>query len=278
MNNHLVVLSFLSVCALAGVYYVPKLPCEWTLIWNCSNPQGETWHVVQQVNGDFVRMERIGLGASFWEESVFRSDLDDEHIMQFTESNEGHFEQIPLDSTVRLYKRPIYFNNDEMTFTYDTRTNDTYFGVECIRYHNNNDNADFYVGFDGLPSGWVTERSTVNFTWQKTAPLSWFVFDRSVTFNDERIYTAPNESICPQVSSSSSSLEPQSSEPSPSPEPQSSEPSPSPEPQSSEPSAVSMSSSHVHTPSTQTPSMSSSQTVSLLTFALAALIYFIAHH
>ena len=215
MNNHIfiVVFSFLSVCALADVYVIPELPCQWTFIWNCSNTDGYNWHVVQQVNGDFMRMERITSAGHFWEESVFRSDLDNEHIIQFTRSSKGRSEQVASDATIKLYMRPMSFKNNELIFAYDTATNDTYYGRECTHYHNNDENSDFYVGLDGLPIGKVTNNHTdityTNYTWQKTAPLSWFVFDRSVNFNDERIYTAPIESICTSVSSSSSS-EPQS--------------------------------------------------------------------
>jgi len=266
MEYSLVVLSFLFSCAFAAVYYIPELPCNWTLIWNCTNSNGHTWHVVQQVNGESMRMERANFDGSEWLESVIRSDLDSVP-WQFTESSAGHYEKIASSATVKLYKRPFDFNDVELVFAYDYETNDTYYGQECVRYHNSDKNKDFYVGFDGLPIGWVTPgKIFINFTWYDTAPLSWFIFDRSVNFTDERIYTPPNETICPPESSSSFP------NPSPSPEPpSSSEPSPSPEP----PSSTEPTSSHVVSP--LGPSASSSYSLSLTAFVVAMLAFFIAH-
>ena len=61
MRNALILLSLLSACALFGsvkaIKFPENLPCEWTLEFSGKDHEG-TWHSVQNVNGDFMKVDR----------------------------------------------------------------------------------------------------------------------------------------------------------------------------------------------------------------------------
>jgi len=221
MTMHFVVFSAFVAGAFAFLYTIPELPCQWSLIWNASNDRGDVWHSVQQVNGRFLRIERV-FGTGEEVQRVYRSDFDESLIYKFENSYDLHEEVAVKYDSIRYMFRPIHFGDEEMQFEYDTNTTGTYYGVDCSVLHRVYDDAYYFVGFDNFPIGWRStdnnQRIEVNFTWYEKAPLDWFVFPRSVIFNDDRIYTPPTESLCPQSSSEPS---PASSSGNPSPAPSS---------------------------------------------------------
>jgi len=198
-----VVLSALIVSAFAGTYVVPELPCEWTLIWNVSNAQ-YSWYSVQQVNGRFMRLERVTAVSTDPVEIVLRSDLDDSLIKKFIVSSGSRSESSVTYDSVSHYYRPVDFNDQPYdTVVYSSKKCGMYYGKECTIYHHvDAQDYDLYVDSNGLPIGRVTSSSVTNFTWLWKADLSLFVFPQSISFSDDRIHTPPDESICQQGTSS----------------------------------------------------------------------------
>ena len=198
-----VILSALIVSVFAGgTYVIPDLPCEWTLIWNASSPQ-YTWHFVQQVNGRFMRLERVASGGSRQEEIILRSDLDGSSIKMFRNYIGVPSEETVTYESVKHFYGPVDYDKNPLDLDYDTEKCGYYYGKECTIYHTDDDEFDHFVNSNGFLIGRRNYyKVEVNFTWQWKADLSWFAFPRSVSFNDDRIYTPPTESTCQQGTSS----------------------------------------------------------------------------
>jgi len=192
---------FVSVLAESGTYVVPELPCEWTLIWN-GTYMDRTYYYVQQVNGRFARVDRVGANGNH-EEFVLRNDLNCSLVYKFgIYSGKASVESGSYDS-MKKYCRPIMFGDASFDFNYSSKQDGSYYGKECSIYFSSTDSETVYVDPDGLPIGRRGQNKEINYTWYWKADLSWFVFPHSVSFADDRIYTQPVESICQQSTSSS---------------------------------------------------------------------------
>jgi len=211
----LIGLSVLCVSVFAGYYVFPECPCEWQLLIDYVKTEGGyvEWHNYQQVNGKFLKFEMTGLDPSFNDDRVYRSDLESDVIVRFRDAQYygAKTRNYKYEDIKHFYRPVLVSQNDHyenVSFWYDNAGPGTFNDQACTVYSNSSTKEEFYVGSDGIPIGYknLGQSFTATYRFKREAPLSLFVFERWRGFKDERCYTAPNASICPEQPSLSSSM------------------------------------------------------------------------
>jgi len=104
---------------------------------------------------------------------------------------------------------PRYGSEYEFKFDFESvEDNADWYGVKCQKYINGRgatDIVDYLYVKDGFPIGLQKNNKEFNFTFSEGAVLNEFVFDRSIQFAEQRVYSPPNTTYCSSLSSSSSS-------------------------------------------------------------------------
>ena len=224
MMKLLIGLSVLCVCVFAGHYVFPKSPCEWELRVDFRKPESpgsrydREWTQIQRVNGEQLMFDCKGFNTAFVDRRVYRSDLEDDTLVLFREFQQFSTYDYTLSVKNQTHERveqlglyrPCYppssiiARAEEISFWYDQETTGTYHGKPCKVCTNTSSKEVYYIGLDGYPIGMSKseELLTANFTFKRKAPLSLFVFSKYTGFKDQRCYTAPNVSTCPEEPSS----------------------------------------------------------------------------
>ena len=201
-----ILFSLLCLCVFAYHYELPEFPCALTVLLDTDGQYlrlRQAWYA----NGDLMRYVYAESFSELFDDTVFRSDLSEDVngtrcVKVFTSSFEHHnmTRLVPPDQAEAMFGLRKHFD-----MYFDSVTDTSYRGQKCKKYFNDTKYIALYVGSDGFPIGMESANQDHNITFTRKAPLSLFVLNKTIYFDDDRIHTPPKESSCPPDSSSLSS-------------------------------------------------------------------------
>ena len=204
------VLLVLSASVLAVHYELPKLPCGWTFTMSLDDDL-KGYDVTIHVNGRFMNYTMTEPKDFYF--MIIRSDLGDSEstVKEFIHSDdEPNFTEVVEFDRLKEFYQPLLPKGDPFSFDFDHVVDSTFHGKKCKKYYNDPDNPNddiFYADLNGFPLGLTdadSEHECLMSFDSTVPPLRLFAFDKSVEFEDTRIYTPPKQSICSTSSSSTS--------------------------------------------------------------------------
>ena len=203
-------------CVHALVHYeMPKAPCAWTFIQEIQD-KGR-YRMSKYVNGYHMIIVRESLEGPVQTKGVYRRDLvenasDEEFVKGFYYDGDRTDERYFGFDEVGVEYQPVGPDGLVYSFDFENVTDSEFQGKKCKKYINASDHLVLYADLDGYMMYFGFDDPTfqsdhINASFSKAIPpLSMFVFDKSVKFEDTRIYTPPKSTICPGQSSSSSTI------------------------------------------------------------------------
>jgi len=209
-----------SGCALATVHYdYPELPCSWSFTVNMRPlDESSSWFdAFYYANGHHFKKEEEDHvnGQIFSYANLLRADLGNEtgYIKSFTwtEGTKYAEENVRFEDVKDEFR--LHYPGREIVGDFDSVEDDTFDGRKCKKYHRSDVNYSLYVDEEGWPfhaifdsaKGLSVYKESYNFTFIKGASLSEFYANSSIPFEDTRAFTAPNDTLCHNESSSESS-------------------------------------------------------------------------
>jgi len=217
----------LAVCysAFAVNYKTPDLPCSWTftgtrryLSDEGDEPSPEVCSYLTSVNGHHM-LDIVSCVGNEYDFMLVRDDLttDPDTIKLFMYGNEEDEDVHPY-SDVSEMAVPRFSWEYSFDYNFDSVVDDEWFGVPCKKYINGvhvNDvkaTIEFLYVKDKFPIGARDYDAEYNFTFISTSDLKDFVASTNMSFEDDRVYSAPTTTTCQDTPSSSHESSSSSSE------------------------------------------------------------------